>query len=113
KDYKRFEAESHDTDSGTSAGMCHSYITGYVHTAFYRQPDEKVFAHVLVHESVHGFVHRYRSHVYLPSWANEGLAEVIAAELVPHKTWDPARRSSAVTAVKTKGVGDDFFSVDH
>jgi hypothetical protein len=60
-----------------------------VHIAFYRQNNELNFAHVLVHESVHGFLHRYRSPVHIPSWANEGLAETIASELVP----DPRRQS--------------------
>jgi len=56
---------------------------GKVHIAFYRQADPLTFAHVLVHESVHGFVHRFRAPPSLPSWVNEGLAETIASELVP------------------------------
>jgi len=87
-DYHTFQAVMHRTNSAGSAGMCHSFGSGYVHIAFYRQPDDYKFAHVLVHESVHGFIHRYRSPVPVDSWINEGLAEWIAKELVPS---DPRR----------------------
>lgn len=82
-DYRRFQEVVHKTDAGSSAGMCHCFGDGRVHIAFYRQQDQLTFAHVLVHESVHGFVHRFRTPKHVPSWANEGLAEVIASELVP------------------------------
>ncbi|MGH7214755.1 MAG: hypothetical protein ACREIT_08325 [Tepidisphaeraceae bacterium] len=82
-DYAVFQDQMHDTPARGTAGMCHSFGDGHVHIAFYRQQDRMKFAHVLVHESVHGFLHRYRSPVHVPSWANEGLAEVIAGELVP------------------------------
>lgn len=83
EDYQRFEKECHKTNAAGTAGMCHSFGDGSVHIAFYRQPVDLEFAHVLVHESVHGFLHRYKTPVPIPSWANEGLAEVIAQELVP------------------------------
>ena len=82
-DYRRFQLLIHHQDPGTSAGICRCYGDGQVHIAFFRQEDQLTFAHVLVHESVHGFVHRFRSPETVPSWANEGLAEVIASELVP------------------------------
>jgi len=81
-DYHDFQETMHNTDSSGSAGMCHSFGNGLVHIAFYRQDAEQEFAHVLVHESVHGYLSRYRSPVHIPSWANEGMAEVIASELV-------------------------------
>jgi len=70
-DYRTFQLESHHTDPGKSAGMCHERSDGFVHIAFYRQPKDLDFAHVLVHESVHGFIHRYRGPVHVPSWAND------------------------------------------
>lgn len=82
-DYAKFQARMHQTDAGQSAGMCHTFGDGIVHIAFFRQSDELEFAHVLVHESVHGFLHRYKTPVPVPSWANEGLAEWIANQLVP------------------------------
>ncbi|MDB5296289.1 MAG: hypothetical protein JWO31_2272 [Phycisphaerales bacterium] len=109
-DYHAHERTTYGTDSKGTAGLCHSFGNGYVHVAFYRQPEELEFAHVLVHESVHGFVHRYRSHVNVPSWANEGLAEWIAADLVPQKPRWNDRRMSAIDGLRThNGVGSTFF----
>lgn len=86
-DYRNYERNVEHADPGESAGITNAYGDGIVHIAFYRQNNELNFAHVLVHESVHGFLHRYRSPVHIVSWINEGLAETIAAELVP----DPGR----------------------
>jgi hypothetical protein len=113
--YQRYERDINETDPGASDGMCHSFPNGLVTIAFYRQKDEMVFAHVLVHESVHGFVHRYRSPARVPSWANEGLAETIATELVPQasratdKTKEFARRELLMHG---KRLGD-FFDLQH
>lgn len=41
------------------------------------------FCHVLAHEGTHGFLDRYVSRASLPAWLEEGLAEYIAASLVP------------------------------
>lgn len=70
--------------SGT-AGVCQSRGDGFAVVAFYRQANTLDFAHVLVHESVHAFVHRYRSFPHIPSWVNEGLAEHIAHKLVQNR----------------------------
>jgi hypothetical protein len=113
EDYHAHEGTNYGTDSQGSAGMCHSFGSGYVHVAFYRQKEELMFAHILVHESIHGFIHRYRSHVHIPSWANEGLAEVIAAELVPQKAKQVSRKSMATDYMRERGVGNDFFTVSH
>lgn len=113
EDYHAHESLNYQTDSQGTAGMCHSFSNGYVHVAFYRQKEELMFAHILVHESVHGFIHRYRSWVRIPSWANEGLAEVIAAELVPQKVKATSRRQTAVEYMRERGVGQDFFVVEH
>jgi len=66
-----------------TAGLCWQYGDGKVHVTFYRQPDQHQFAYILVHEAVHGFLHRYKTGHRVPNWANEGLAEFIATELVP------------------------------
>ena len=83
EDYVRFQKTMHDTDAGTSAGMCHGFGNGHVHIAFYRQPDDKDFAGILVHESAHGFLHRYRNSPHIVSWLNEGIAEYVAGLMVP------------------------------
>lgn len=113
-DYRRFERDLRHTEPGESAGMTHCFDDGSVKIAFYRQPEELDFAHVLVHESVHGFVHRYRAPAGVPSWANEGLAEAIASELVPDQP-----RTQRILALARRGLAehknqlDDFFSANH
>lgn len=112
-DYRRFQIAMHQTDPGESAGMCHSYGDGMVHIAFYRQPEELEFAHVLVHESVHGFLHRYKTPVDIPSWANEGLAEWIANALVPRPGRQRQRHSYATRALHQFGGLGSFFEASH
>ena len=73
----------HNTDAGTSLGMCHGFGNGHVHIAFYRQPNDEDFAGLLVHEAAHGFLHRYRDSPHIVSWLNEGLAEYVAGLMVP------------------------------
>jgi hypothetical protein len=51
--------------------------------------------------------------VNITSWANEGLAEVIASELVPQKAQQTDRRAQAVDSIRSKGLGSDFFTVAH
>lgn len=113
-DYMKFESEIENTDATGTAGMCQSYGDGKVIIAFYRQPQELEFAHVLVHESVHGFVHRYRSRVFVPSWANEGLAEVIATDLVPQRGHRDYVKSLARQELQTHNNSmGDFFTAKH
>jgi hypothetical protein len=112
-DYRRFQVAMHQTDPGESDGMCHSYGDGMVHIAFYRQPEELEFAHVLVHESVHGFLHRYKTPVNIPSWANEGLAEWIANQLVPRPGRAQESHRYAKYVLQQHGSLGEFFETDH
>jgi hypothetical protein len=66
---------------------------------------------VLVHESVHGFLHRYKSPARIPTWANEGLAEVIAYELIPQPGRQQQSQRYARDQVRNRGgLGSQFFS---
>jgi hypothetical protein len=113
-DYLRFESEIGHAQAQGTAGMCHSSSNGIDFIAFYRQPDELQFAHVLVHESTHGFIHRYRSKVFVPSWANEGLAEVIATDLVPQRGHRDEVKSRAREALQQhRNSMGDFFTAEH
>jgi hypothetical protein len=38
---------------------------------------------MLVHETSHGFIHRYKTKAQLPNWVDEGMADLIGAEMVP------------------------------
>ncbi len=44
------------------------------------------FFNLLVHEASHAFLGRYISNRHVPTWANEGIAELMAAQLVPSGT---------------------------
>jgi hypothetical protein len=105
----------HRTNAQGTAGMCNQFGDGMVHIAFHRQEKELEFAHVLVHESSHGFLHRYRSPVPVPSWANEGLAEWIATTLLADKRPNHQKdvQYAATYFIKQhKGIGD-FYTADH
>lgn len=112
-DYRKFEREITHSDAGSTAGRCHMASNGTVMIAFYRQEDALEFAHVLVHESVHGFLHRYRTPVFVPSWANEGLAETIATDLVPQSGRRSQVHSRAREGLQQHGSQmGDFFDAD-
>jgi hypothetical protein len=81
-DYRRYWQLVHQYDARGTAGLCLSKGDGFSIASFYRQPNVLNFAHILVHETVHAFVHRYRSYPFVVSWINEGIAEYIAHELV-------------------------------
>lgn len=112
-DYLSFQSKMHNTIAAGTAGMCHSYGNGDVHIAFYRKPNDLDFAHVLVHESTHGFLHRYRSPVHIPSWANEGLAEVIASEMVPRAGLTQSSTAEAKSDLQTRKSLERFYDEDH
>ena len=58
------------------------------------------FGHVLVHETFHGFIHRYRSSEPVPSWLNEGAAEWVAANVLAGKT------AREIVARQEKSIND-------
>jgi hypothetical protein len=64
-------------------GLCHQSNNGDVVIACYRGDDPADFGQMLVHETSHGFIHRYKTKAELPNWVNEGMADLIGAELVP------------------------------
>jgi hypothetical protein len=113
QDYQNFQKTMHETDAAGTAGLCHCFGSGDVHIGFFRQPNEMDFAAVLVHESVHGFLHRYRKPPTIPTWVNEGLAETIASELVPQKGKRQEYRQFAISQLRERGtLGSDFFTAD-
>lgn len=99
-DYHRFNKVMRDVHSLGTAGMCHGLGSGEVIVVFYRNPDEMNFAYILVHEAVHGFLHRYRSPVHIPTWINEGLAEVISLEMVPKCKQVPLKQAEGKQKLK-------------
>lgn len=74
-------------------GLSHLKPTGEVVIACYRGNDPNDFGQMLVHETSHGFIHRYKTKARLPNWVDEGMADLVGAEMVP-----------ASTAVRTREV---------
>ena len=72
-------------------GLCHMVGPKVVVSAN-KSADENRFIATLVHEASHGFMHRYGSPARLPSWADEGYAEYVAAESFPDSTTKADRK---------------------
>lgn len=108
-DFVSYEATVEEYQAAPSvAGLCHQ-VGPIVRIAFYRQPDEMEFAQVLVHESSHGFIHRYRSPEHIPSWVNEGLAEWIAYDLVPRSKPESYRIDAMKQRLNDRGDTGGMF----
>jgi hypothetical protein len=71
---------------GNVYGLCHLSPNGEVIIACYRGNDPHDFGQMLVHETSHGFIHRYKTKAQLPNWVDEGMADLIGAEMVPAST---------------------------
>ncbi len=91
-------------------GLCHQRSDGRVVMACHRGDDESAFAHMLVHETSHGFNHRWLSPARLPNWLNEGIAEWVGTQVVPACRQVPLKEARAVEFMKASGsVGPGFF----
>jgi hypothetical protein len=77
-------------------GLSHLSLTGEVVISCFRGNDPNDFAQMLVHETSHGFIHRYKSKARLPNWVDEGMADLIGAEMVPASTAVKNREYQAV-----------------
>jgi hypothetical protein len=92
-------------------GVCHQRTDGRVVMACHRGKDELAFAHMLVHETSHGFNHRWLSPVRMPSWLNEGIAEWVGTQVVPACTQVAIKEAQAAEFIRRTGsLGPDFFS---
>jgi hypothetical protein len=82
---------------GSVYGLSHLSKTGEVTIACYRGNDPNDFGQMIVHETSHGFIHRYKTKAQLPNWVDEGMADLIGAEMVPASN---AVRNREVRAVQ-------------
>ncbi len=80
-DFIHFEALGMNWDASGAAGVFHGKGS-HAYVSFFKSDTDAQFASTLVHETVHAFMYRYRSPVSLPTWANEGLADFTAGELI-------------------------------
>lgn len=115
EDYYRFEAVvMNNAFARGSQGLCHSYGDGRVVMSCYKGSSEGFFAVVLVHETSHGFIHRYKSTIHIPPWINEGIADWVAGTVVG-KFDDEVRdrQFNGVAEIRQTGtLGGSFYSDD-
>ena len=107
--YHRFESEVMKVSSEGTQGLCHQSSDGTVIFAGYKG-DSDYFGHVLVHETTHGFVHRYMSSARLPSWLNEGISDWLADAVVKGDRGAIRARQTALSALAAGGLGDFLTS---
>ncbi len=110
-DYFAFEQQIMDNAApqGT-AGLHHGYRDGKTIITCQRGKDAAFYRSVLVHETVHGFVHRFQSSVHVPSWINEGIADWISDVVVPDSNEVDRRRVAARRELaQSRTLGDEFF----
>ncbi len=82
---------------------------------FIKAPAPTDFGTVLVHETSHGFIHCYQTPVRVPSWVNEGMAEVIAAKMVPSSQGVQRKEEVFLETIRTQQqprLGAAFFATD-
>jgi hypothetical protein len=92
-------------------GLCHQSSDGRVVMACHRGDDLDAFAHMLVHETSHGFNHRWISPERIPNWLNEGLAEWVGTQVVPRSRQVPLKEAEALAFMRRTGsLGPEFFT---
>jgi len=80
-------------------GLCHP-IGPKVFVNFYRQRPDEIFAAILVHETVHGFMHRYRLPTACPPGPTRALPITSrrCCSATRRSTWSVAGRASVSSA---------------
>jgi len=114
QDYVAFEGRFMRTDTGGTHGLCHQRSDGRVIMACHRGTDAPAFAHMLVHETSHGFNHRWMSPQRIPNWLNEGIAEWVGTKVVPGSNQVALKEARAAEYMRSRGdMGSDFFSAQN
>ena len=95
-------------------GLCHQSTNGRVIMSCHRGNQADAFAHMLVHETSHGFNHRWMSAERIPNWLNEGLAEWVGTQVVPRSKMVPANEAQARAFMQQTGsLGPEFLTADN
>ena len=106
--YQLFESKVMKVRAERTQGICHSKNDGTVIFAGWK--GQSGFAHTLVHETTHGFVHRYLSSAIPPSWLNEGMADWLANNIVRGDKIQQRRRRSAQRNLRVGSLENLFDS---
>jgi hypothetical protein len=69
---------------------------------------------MLVHETSHGFNHRWMSPQRIPNWLNEGIAEWVGTKVVPGSNQVALKEAKAAEYMRSHGdMGEDFFTAQN
>lgn len=113
QDFYKFENVVMNNPNPQGAqGLCHSYGDGRVVMSCYKGASEGFFAVVLVHETSHGFIHRYKTSINVPPWMNEGIADWVAGTVVGKLDDEvQSRQFQAIDQIRSTGsLGGNFFA---
>lgn len=102
-EFVHLEREAFGVDPNGAIGMCHLRDAD-VFVVCHKAEDETAYMSTLIHETVHGFMYRYKSPAELPIWANEGLADYIAGFLLTNSL-EPGRHWTQAKAFVRLGRG--------
>ncbi len=89
-----------------SAGLCHMFGNGEVKFAGFLGNNGGYFGNTLIHETTHGFIHRYLSSAFVDSWLNEGMAEWVADAIMKNDKIVKRQKLSAQIVMAAGGWGD-------
>lgn len=111
QDFQAFEKliMKNDAFLNGAQGLCHQSSSGEVLFAGYRGESDTYFGTVLVHETAHGFVHRYLSSARAPSWLNEGMSDWIAHAIMKTDAV-PRKQISSANLIRKTGTWSDFLT---
>lgn len=110
--FQKFELTFFHEVPDRAQGLAHLSGNGQVMISCYYGDVPSFFPVVIVHETTHGFMHRYRSAKRIPSWIDEGAADWVAGG-VPGDNAVRRRQSNAFAQVRaTRSLGGDFFYTD-
>lgn len=116
EEFRAFEIQiMNNSGSEGAQGLCHSDTGRNVCISCYQGKDPGYFGEVLVHETSHGFIACYQTPRRVPSWVNEGMAEVIASKMVPSSKGvhrKEKRFVESMFAMPQPMLGQAFFAVD-
>jgi hypothetical protein len=109
--FQNFETTFFEKAKPGAQGLCHSKSDGEVIMACFAGKDPQYLATVMVHETSHGFMFRYKSNKVIPNWLNEGAAEWIAKHVIPRDQAIPKKIQASLVQMKMTGsMGGNFFT---
>ena len=92
-------------------GIAHTTADGRVVIACFRGDDVAGFGRMVVHETAHGFLHRYKSSADIPSWVHEGIADWISMLIVRADDEVQFRQKRSIEIMRrTRSLGGNFFT---